>query len=364
MRQHEYYDFTPPAEQGSGRSLALALLVHGLLILALTWGVTWHSEKSEPPVQAELWTTVPEPVAHKTLPLEPSPPPPPPVANPAKPIKQPPEPVKPLSSNREKASPDADIAIQKQKKQEAIEQDKRKEADKKAAKAKEEAEVKEAKAKKEAEEKKVKLDKEEAKRLEIKKQKEEDSKRAELKKLKEEEAKRIEEQKRKDDEAKHAEEQKRKDEEAKRIEEQKRKDEETKRLAEEKRESEERRKEQINKLKQLGANSTGPTVSSSAAKASASSGAYNKKLYDRVKPNINTFPESQLQAVKGNPEAEVIVSCGPNGKILQAELSRPSGIKSWDDTVLKGVEKTGTLPLDENGNCPAKIIFVFKLRGD
>ena len=390
MRQHEYYDFTPPTEQGSGRALALALLVHGLLIIALTWGVTWHSEKNDPPVQAELWSAVPEPVAPITSPPEP-PPPPPPVPEPVKPLKpvEAVKPVKPLpppaSNTREKATADADIAIDKKKKNEEREQDKRKESDKKAAKEKEEAQLKEAKAQKEAVEKKAKLNKEEAKKLDLKKQKEEVAKRAEEQKRKDEQAKQAEEQKRKDEEAKRlaeeqkhkdeevkrAEEQKRKDEEVKRAEEQKRKDEEAKleakRLADEKREREERLKEQNNKFKQLAANSTGPTVSNSSSKDSASSGLYNKKLKDRVKPNIYTFPDSQLQAVKGNPEAEVIVTCsveGKNGKIKQVELSRSSGNKSWDDTVLKGVEKTGTLPLDENGNCPAKITFVFKLRGD
>ena len=364
MAKHEYYDFTPPAEGGSGRALVLALLAHALLILALTWGVTWHSEKNDPPVQAELWTAVPQPVAQKPVVQEPPPPPPPEVepVKPAVPVKPP-----PVRNNRTNNTADADLAIEKKKKKEKekLENEKRAEAEKKAAKAKEEARLNEAKAKKEAEEKKAQQDKEEAKRLESKKRKqEEENKRTEAQKAKELEAKRIEEQKRLEEENKRAAEQKQKEEEAKRVEEQKRKEEEAKRLAEEKREADERRKEQINKLKQLGAASSGPTVSASTAKSTASSGAYTRKLYDRVKPNINTFPESQLQAVKGNPEAEVIVTCGPNGKILQTELSRPSGNKTWDDTVLKGVEKTGTLPLDENGSCPAKITFVFKLRGD
>jgi colicin import membrane protein len=341
----------------------------------LTWGVNWHSEQSEPaPVKAELWPAVPEPVAQPTAPPEPPPPTPAEVApvKPVEPVKPPPPPA---NTERDKPSVEPGIAIDKKKKKEKPEQDKRKTPDKKESKVKKEDKAKEestskkeAQAKKQAEEKKAKFEKEEAKRLELKKQKEEDDKRAEAKKLKEEEARRAEEQKRKEDEAKHAEEEKRKQEEAKRAEElkqeQKRKEDEAKRLAEEKRDGEERRKEQINKFKQLGASSTGPTVSSNATQATASSGAYNKKLFDRVKPNINTFPESQLQAVKGNPEAEVLVTCGPNGKILQTELIRRSGNKSWDDTVLKGVEKTGTLPLDENGSCPAKITFVFKLRGD
>lgn len=43
----------PPEAAGIGRGLALALLAHGLLILALSWGLHWHSDNS-PAFEAEL----------------------------------------------------------------------------------------------------------------------------------------------------------------------------------------------------------------------------------------------------------------------------------------------------------------------
>lgn len=347
MSQHEHLAFAPPADPGFGRALLLALLVHFLLLLALTWGVTWRSTPQDDAIEAELWSAIPEPVAQRNE--EPLPPTEVKPETPPKPV----EPVKPPPPSTaqpalpDKAKIEADIAIEKQKKKDALERDRQIELEKKAAKAKEEeVRLKEASAKKAEEEKEKKAAQER------------------------ENTKRQEEQKRKDDEARAKDEAKRKEEdEAKRLEEEskhkeetaKRKEEETKRLLEEKKESEQRRQEQIKRLKGLGEASTGPTDKASAAKASAPSGTYLGRLRARVRPNI-TFPESQLQAVKGNPEAEVEVTCSATGEITSKKLIRSSGNTAWDEAVMNAIEKTGTLPRDENGNMPPKISFGFKPR--
>ena len=347
MSQHEHLAFAPPADPGFGRALLLALLVHFLLLLALTWGVTWRSTPQDDAIEAELWSAIPEPVAQRNE--EPLPPTEVKPETPPKPV----EPVKPPPPSTaqpalpDKAKIEADIAIEKQKKKDALERDRQIELEKKAAKAKEEeVRLKEASAKKAEEEKEKKAAQER------------------------ENTKRQEEQKRKDDEARAKEEAKRKQEdEANRLEEEskhkeetaKRKEEEAKRLLEEKKESELRRQEQIKRLKGLGEASTGPTDKASAAKASAPSGTYLGRLRARVRPNI-TFPESQLQAVKGNPEAEVEVTCSATGEILSQKLIRSSGNPAWDAAVMNAIEKTGTLPRDENGNMPPKISFGFKPR--
>ena len=347
MSQHEHLAFAPPADPGFGRALLLALLVHFLLLLALTWGVTWRSTPQDDAIEAELWSAIPEPVAQRNE--EPLPPTEVKPETPPKPV----EPVKPPPPSTaqpalpDKAKIEADIAIEKQKKKDALERDRQIELEKKAAKAKEEeVRLKEASAKKAEEEKEKKAAQER------------------------ENTKRQEEQKRKDDEARAKEEAKRKQEdEANRLEEEskhkeetaKRKEEEAKRLLEEKKESELRRQEQIKRLKGLGEASTGPTDKASAAKASAPSGTYLGRLRARVRPNI-TFPESQLQAVKGNPEAEVEVTCSATGEILSQKLIRSSGNPAWDAAVMNAIEKTGTLPRDENGNMPPKISFGFRPR--
>jgi len=93
----------PPG--GTGPGLLLALLVHGLLVLALAIGVSWRASEPEA-VSAELWAAVPEIAAPKAVEPEPVPVPKP----------EPPPPPKPAV--RAEPEPDAQIAIEKQKREE------------------------------------------------------------------------------------------------------------------------------------------------------------------------------------------------------------------------------------------------------
>jgi colicin import membrane protein len=67
-----------------------------------------------------------------------------------------------------------------------------------------------------------------------------------------------------------------------------------------------------------------------------------------------------MQTIKSNPEAEIEVTCSPTGQILSKKLTRSSGNKAWDEAVLNAIEKTGSLPLDENGVMQPKLSFGFK----
>ncbi|HEU6455513.1 MAG TPA: protein TolA, partial [Roseateles sp.] len=68
----------PPEAAGIGRGLVLALLAHGLLILALSYGLHWRSDES-PAFEAELWSAVPQVAApREEAPPEPEPKPEPP----------------------------------------------------------------------------------------------------------------------------------------------------------------------------------------------------------------------------------------------------------------------------------------------
>ncbi|MEY3651944.1 MAG: hypothetical protein RL739_114, partial [Pseudomonadota bacterium] len=53
-----HLELAPPPAQGLGRSLGLALVVHLLLLIALTWGISWPTD-STPAVEAELWSALP-----------------------------------------------------------------------------------------------------------------------------------------------------------------------------------------------------------------------------------------------------------------------------------------------------------------
>ena len=359
-QETSHLEFAPPQELGGGGSLALALFVHALLLMALTWGVQWRTDPQEDIVDAELWAAIPEPVALKSdapaLPKNET------NTNSTAPAlkKDTPPPAKVIDRPSRNAdapinnTADADIAIEKRMKKEAAEQLAQEKQLEKLRKAQELAAEKERKAEL--------LREEAAKRKEeIRLRKEEAAKRKEEElRRKEEEAKRKEEeiQLRKEEEAKRKEEEIR----LRKEEEAKRKEEEARRLEQEAKEAEDQRQQQIKRLKSLGATTAGPVDPVNESKGGGRpSESYLGRLRARVKPNI-TFSESQLQSVRGNPAAEIEVICSPSGQIIGMKLTQSSGNAAWDQAVLKAIEKTGTLPRDENGKIPSKIPFVFRPR--
>ena len=360
----------------------MALFVHALLLMALTWGIHWRTDPQEDIMDAELWAAIPEPVALKS-------------DAPALPKnetdtkstvpavkKNAPPPAKTIDLPTKKAdatvqnTADADIAIEKRRKKEAAEQLAQEKQAEKLRKAQELAAEKERKAELLREEA-AKRKEEIAQRKEEKlRRKEEETRRKEeeIRLRKEEEAKRKEEEirlrkeeeiRRKEEEArirKEEEEARRKEEEAKRKEEEARRKEEARRIEQEAKEAEDQRQQQIKRLKSLGATTAGPVDPVNASKGGGKpSDSYLGRLRARVKPNI-TFSDSQLQSVRGNPAAEVEVICSPSGQITGMKLTQSSGNSAWDQAVLKAIEKTGTLPRDENGKIPSKIPFVFRPR--
>ena len=388
-KETSHLEFAPPQELGGGVSLALALFVHALLLMALTWGIHWRTDPKEDIVDAELWAAIPEPVALKSdaavLPKNETD-----TKSTAPAVKKDaPPPAKIIDLPTKKAdatvqnTADADIAIEKRRKKEAAEQLAQEKQAEKLRKAQELAAEKERKAellREEAAKRKeeIRLRKEEVaqRKEEELRRKEEEARRKEeeIRLRKEEEAKRKEEEirlrkeeeaRRKEEEAriqKEEEEARRKEEEAKRKEDEARRKEEARRIEQEAKEAEDQRQRQIKRLKSLGATTAGPVDPVNESKGGGKpSDSYLGRLRARVKPNI-TFSDSQLQSVRGNPAAEVEVTCSPSGQIIGIKLTQSSGNAAWDQAVLKAIEKTGTLPHDENGKIPSKIPFVFRPR--
>jgi colicin import membrane protein len=75
----------------------------------------------------------------------------------------------------------------------------------------------------------------------------------------------------------------------------------------------------------------------------------------RVKPNI-VFGEE----IAGNPKAEIEVRTSPDGTIVSQRVVKSSGVKSWDEAVLKAVIKTEVLPRDVDGRVPSALIIGFR----
>jgi colicin import membrane protein len=144
-QQTAHLEFAPPPDARNARALFLALLVHALLVMALTWGVSWKNDPQDDAVDAELWSTVPEPASPQLSETAPAPVEPAPEPKPVPPPPLPPPPVIKKSAP-EPAKPKADIAVEVQKKKDIKlkqEQEKSLEKEKKAAKQKELAKQKE-----------------------------------------------------------------------------------------------------------------------------------------------------------------------------------------------------------------------------
>ena len=82
------------------------------------------------------------------------------------------------------------------------------------------------------------------------------------------------------------------------------------------------------------------------------------RIRARVKPNI-VFTDD----VPGNPSTEVEVRMAPDGTIVARKIEKASGVKSWDDAVLRALDKTEVLPRDVDGRVHPPLIIVVSLRG-
>ena len=310
----ERFEFAPPAEPAAVRGFVLAVIAHLLLMLALTWGISWNHGEDNVVAEAELWSAVPRQAA--------PPPPPVPQVVQAPPIVAPPV-VKPPPAppiNRE-----PDIALEQEKRKQQL-------ARQRELQLEQEQERKLAAQHKADDQKKLEArhKQEELKKADLKKQQLAEQRAAELAAEKASEAKRH-----KADEAKAA--------------------------AKAKLDAaqlEKMRKENIARMMKGLEGGTGATGSQGTADhASGTSAGYGSRVQARVRPYI-VYPED----MPGNPQAEVEVRCSPDGTIVGTRITKPSGSKSWDDAVLAALAKAQVMPRDENGKVPTPLTIVFKRR--
>ncbi|PUE17481.1 cell envelope integrity protein TolA [Limnohabitans sp. MMS-10A-178] len=312
MNAIAHNEFAPPPVGGFGRSLSFALFMHLLLLVAIAFSVQWKTEPNNLSASAELWSAVPVEAAPAAN--EPEPPPPEPVkAVEQKPEPPPPPPAAPkINAAAEREA--ADIALKKELEKKKLEEKKEAELEKKKKLEKDKLE-------------KEKLDKEKAKEKEKEREKE---KAKELEKKKKEEAlKKAEAAAKAKEEAKKA-------------------------AAEEKR-TEALRNENLKRMQGMAGASGDEKAKGAALKSSGPSASYAGRIRARIKPNI-TFTED----VAGNPKAEVEVRTSTDGTILSRKLLSSSGNKAWDEAVLKAIDKTATLPRDEDGRVPPVLEISFR----
>ena len=293
--------------------MSFALFMHLLLLAALTWGVQWKTQPNTLSASAELWSAVPMEAAPAANEPEPTPPQAVPPPEPVKAVEPKPEP-KPTSP----APPKVDAAAEREAADIALKKEKEKKLQEKK-----EAELEKKKKLEKDKLEKAKLDKEKLKEKEKEKAKE-------LEKKKKEEAlkKEVTAAKAKEDAKKAA--------------------------AEEKR-TEALRNENLKRMQGLAGASGEENSKGTALKASGPSASYAGRIIARIKPNI-TFTED----VAGNPKAEVEVRTSPDGTIISRKLLSSSGNKAWDEAVLKAIDKTATLPRDEDGRVPPILVISFR----
>ncbi len=115
------------------------------------------------------------------------------------------------------------------------------------------------------------------------------------------------------------------------------------------------RQANIKRMTGLAGASGSETSTGTAQQSSGPSASYAGRVSGRIKPNI-VFVDD----IAGNPRAEVDVRAAPNGTIISRKLSKSSGVKSWDEAVLKAIDKTEKLPPDVDGRVPSSLIIGFR----
>ncbi len=318
----------PQPPGGMGRGAVLAVGAHLGLLFALTAAVDWRSRPPEAAAVAELWAAVPQVAAPRPAPApppvapEPAAPSPPPPPAPAPPPPPPPAAAPPAPTR-------AEIAL---------------EAEKRRAEERREAERQRLE-RAEAERKQREEAQREREQRELRERREQQAKAEREKELREKEQREKDQRDRA--EAARAE----KAREAKEAADRAAKAAEDARLAQQ-------REENLRRIQaQAGAAASAPPSTGNAAANAAPSANYTARLVALIRSNI-VF----TGAVNAQATAEVEVRAGPSGTILSRRLVKSSGQPDWDESVLRAVDRTATLPRDTDGRVPPVLIITFRPR--
>ena len=323
-------DFAPPKTPGRWRALILALVVHGLLLVCLVWSVRWKHDTQELSADAELWSAVPAEAAPKLVepPPEPDTPPPPP-----QPVPQPaPEPT-PVVTPPAPTPPKVDIALEQEKQRLKKEQARLEELKQEKLRQKLE---------KEREDKleKARLDKIKQDKLKQEQLKQEQLQQEKLKqdKLKQEKLK-AEQDKLKAEQAAKAQQDAL----------------DKKKAAQDAKQLDAQRQKNLQRMAGLAGASGSANATGNAMKSSGPSASYGGRIRAKIRPNI-VFTED----IQGNPTTEIEVRAAPDGTIVGRKITKSSGVKEWDDAVIRAIDKTEVLPRDIDGSMPSSLLLVFR----
>lgn len=100
-----------------------------------------------------------------------------------------------------------------------------------------------------------------------------------------------------------------------------------------------------------------PNSGGTAARDSGPSASYGGKLISHIRSNIVM---ADLDRLPPSLEAEVEVHATASGTVLSRRLIKPSGNATWDEAVLRAIDRSGTLPRDTDGRVPTSIRIKFR----
>ncbi|MDI1246099.1 MAG: cell envelope integrity protein TolA [Rhodoferax sp.] len=115
------------------------------------------------------------------------------------------------------------------------------------------------------------------------------------------------------------------------------------------------RDQNLQRMAGLAGASGAPGATGKALQSAGPSASYAGRVIARVKPNI-VFTE----AISGNPTAVVEVRASSDGTIMSRKLTQSSGVKEWDEAVLRAIDKTEVLPRDTDGRVPSPLLISFR----
>jgi len=115
------------------------------------------------------------------------------------------------------------------------------------------------------------------------------------------------------------------------------------------------REENMRRMQGLAGSSGSPSATGSALRSKGPSASYAGRIAGRIKPNI-VFTD----LVGGNPAAVVQLRIAPDGSIVGSKLVKSSGLKSWDEAVLRAIDKTGSIPRDTDGSVVPEFEIEFR----
>jgi len=312
-------DFAPPPQPAALRALVLAVIAHLLLLAALTWGISWNRESADSAAEAELWASVPLAAAPRGVVQAPALPATPPAPAP------PPEPRVKAEPPPPPAVKAPDIALEREKvrreqaerRQEELERQKKVEARKQREEQDRQKKLADARKKQDEQERLKKL---EAQRQQQAQQVAQQNAAEEAKRKKADELAKAKAKARQED-AKLA----------------------------------EIRNQNLARMKGL-AGAAGSADASGATGRSGPSASYAGRIAAQIKRNI-VFNEIG----SGNPSAVVQIKVAPDGTIIGRNLIKSSGMKAWDEAVLRAIDRTEVLPRDTDGSVVPQFPITFKL---